>query len=76
MSDKTIIIKNTAVSGRVPTASMLTRGELALNVTDKTIHTKDNLGNVVKVGVTEEELNQVLTDMETAFQDAIDALNV
>lgn len=45
----TIITKNSSTSSAVPAAGDLTKGELAVNVTDKKLYTKDNSGTVVKV---------------------------
>lgn len=46
----TIITKNSSTASAVPSAGSLTKGELAVNVTDKKLYTKDNGGNVVVVG--------------------------
>lgn len=46
----TIITKNSSTASAVPSAGSLTQGELAVNVTDKKLYTKDNSGNVVVVG--------------------------
>lgn len=46
----TIITKNSSTASAVPSAGSLTQGELAVNVTDKKLYTKDNGGNVVVVG--------------------------
>lgn len=45
----TIIIKNSSTAAAVPAAGSLVKGELAVNVTDKKLYTKDNSGNVVLV---------------------------
>jgi hypothetical protein len=45
----TIIIKNSSTSSAVPVSGDLTKGELAVNVTDKKLYTKDNGGSVVKL---------------------------
>jgi len=45
----TIITKNSSTSSAVPASGDLTKGELAINVTDKKLYTKDNSGTVVKV---------------------------
>lgn len=44
-----IILYNSATAAAAPSASNLTQGELAVNVTDKKIYTKDSGGNVVTV---------------------------
>jgi hypothetical protein len=75
MSDfKTIILKHSSVPGNVPQSTDLEVGEMAINLTDKKLFTKDGTGSVVKLGVTEEELNAVVTDLEQAFTDAINSL--
>lgn len=45
----TLITKNSSTASAVPLAGDLTKGELAVNVTDKKVYTKDNGGNVVKL---------------------------
>jgi len=45
----TIITKNSSTASAVPAAGDLTKGELAVNVTDKKLYTKDNSATVVKV---------------------------
>ena len=46
----TIITKNSSTASSVPSAGSLVKGELAVNVTDKKLYTKDNGGSVVVVG--------------------------
>jgi len=43
----TIITKNSSTASAVPSAGSLTQGELAVNVTDKKLYTKDSGGTVV-----------------------------
>ena len=45
----TIITKNSSTASAVPAAGDLVKGELAVNVTDKKLYTKDNSATVVKV---------------------------
>jgi len=45
----TIITKNSSTASSAPVAGDLTKGELAVNVTDKKLYTKDNGGSVVKL---------------------------
>ena len=45
----TIITKNSSTAGAIPTAGVLTQGELAVNVTDKKLYTKDSGGAVVEI---------------------------
>lgn len=45
-----IQFKRTSTAGRLPTASMLAEGELAMNMVDKKLYTKDHLGNIISVG--------------------------
>jgi hypothetical protein len=39
-------IKRTTVSGRVPAANQVSEGELALNLADRRLYSKDHLGEV------------------------------
>lgn len=45
----TIITKNSSTASAVPGAGSLTQGELAVNVTDKKLYTKDSGGTVVEL---------------------------
>jgi hypothetical protein len=45
----TIITKNSSTASAVPSAGSLVQGELAVNVTDKKLFTKDSSGNVVVI---------------------------
>jgi hypothetical protein len=45
----TIITKNSSTASAIPAVGDLTKGELAVNVTDKKIYTKDNSAAVVKL---------------------------
>ena len=45
----TVITKNSSTASAVPAAGSLVQGELAVNVTDKKLYTKDSGGAVVKV---------------------------
>jgi hypothetical protein len=44
-----IIIYNSATASQVPSAVNLSQGELAINVTDKKLYTKDSGGNVILI---------------------------
>lgn len=46
----TIIIKNSTTSGSVPATGDVAVGELALNVEDRKMYTKNSGGSVVQVG--------------------------
>lgn len=46
----TLITKNSSTASAVPLAADLTQGELAVNVTDKKLYTKNSGGSVVQVG--------------------------
>lgn len=48
----TIITKNSSTAGAVPIAGDLVQGEIAVNVTDKKLYTKDSSGTVVEVSPT------------------------
>lgn len=43
----TIVVKNSSTASAVPGSGDLVQGELAVNVTDKKIYTKDSGGNIV-----------------------------
>jgi hypothetical protein len=43
----TIVTKNSSTASAAPTAGQLTQGELAVNVTDKKLYTKNSGGSVV-----------------------------
>jgi len=45
----TIITKNSSTASAVPPAGSLVQGELAINVTDKKVYTKDSGGSVQKI---------------------------
>lgn len=45
----TIVTKNSSTAAAVPSAGSLTQGELAVNVTDKKLYTKDSGGSVVEL---------------------------
>ena len=45
----TIITKNSSTASAVPSAGALVQGELAVNVTDKKLYTKDSGGTVVEL---------------------------
>ena len=53
----TIIIKNSSTTTAVPGAGDLVQGELAVNVTDKKLFTKDSGGSVVQLNANEVTLN-------------------
>ena len=46
----TIVTKNSSTASAVPSAGSLTQGELAVNVTDKRLYTKNASGTVVELG--------------------------
>jgi hypothetical protein len=65
----TIVIKNSSTGAAVPTVGQLQRGELAVNLVDKKIYTKDNTDAVVVLaepvslaGVVTETGTQTLTN--------------
>jgi hypothetical protein len=45
----TIVTKNSSTASAAPSAGSLTQGELAVNVTDKKLYTKDSGGTVVEL---------------------------
>jgi hypothetical protein len=46
-----IVTKNSSTAASVPTAGQLVQGELAVNVADKKLYTKDSGGTVVELGI-------------------------
>jgi hypothetical protein len=46
----TLITKNSSTASAVPLSADLTQGELAVNVTDKKLYTKNSGGTVVQIG--------------------------
>lgn len=46
----TIVIKNSVTTGAKPTTSDIVKGELAVNLIDKRIYTRDNSSNIIQVG--------------------------
>lgn len=59
----TIVTKNSSTASAVPSSGSLTQGELAVNVTDKKLYTKDSGGSVV-------ELTGARTDTVQSFTKA------
>jgi hypothetical protein len=57
----TIVTKNSSTASAAPVAGDLVQGELAVNVTDKKLYTKDSGGSVVKIvgGLGNQEKNAV-----------------
>ena len=45
-----IVIKNSTIGGKVPAAGDLVNAELALNLTDRKLYSKDAAGNVFEIG--------------------------
>ena len=45
----TIITKNSSTASAAPSTGDLVKGELAINVTDKKVYTKDNSAAIVKI---------------------------
>lgn len=45
----TIVIKNSSTASAIPASGDLVQGELAVNVTDKKIYTKDGSGTITKI---------------------------
>lgn len=84
----TIVTKNSSTASAVPSAGSLTQGELAVNVTDKKLYTKDSGGSVVEltglkssdigVSVQAYDVDTAKTDVTQSFTKAqrgtIDAL--
>lgn len=68
----TIVTKNSSTAAAVPSAGSLTQGELAVNVTDKKIYTKNASGTVVELGASGDVTlagTQTLTNKTIAYAD-------
>lgn len=74
MSNKIKSVITTNVANKVPTPEQLDNASLAVNTIDKKLYVKKN-NEVVRIGVTEEELNDLATALEDAFQQAIEQIN-
>ena len=57
MAHTKLIIKKSNVAGKIPLASQLEYGELALNVADKALYSKDSHGHVFQIGDDQEHIN-------------------
>lgn len=57
----TIITKNSSTANAVPSAGVLTQGELAVNVTDKKLYTKNSSGVVIEIAPTSVATANALT---------------
>lgn len=60
----TLVIKNSSVTGQVPSSADLVEAELAVNTADKKIFTKDAQGNVVEIGM---EVNSQTVEAALGF---------
>lgn len=73
----TIIIKNSATTTAVPLTGDLVQGELALNVTDKKIFTKNSGGTVVEIsGVKADEANSFTAGQRGAIATLTDGATI
>ena len=61
----TLITKNSSTAGAAPVAGDLVQGELAVNVTDKKLYTKDSGGAIVPVGAQLDANNPTAADTVT-----------
>ena len=68
-----ILTKKSSQSDAVPTGSDLFVGELAVNVTDKRLYTKDSAGDVVEIGTTP---TSITTDNVNATYAFVETLTV
>jgi len=50
MAGTTIKIKQSAIAGKVPEATLLAQGELALNTADQKLYSKDSTGYIFEIG--------------------------
>jgi hypothetical protein len=60
MATRNIIIKNSSVPSKVPTTDNINIAELAINLADKRIYTRDANDNIISLNVTPDELQAVL----------------
>jgi hypothetical protein len=67
----TIVTKNSSTASAAPSAGSLTQGELAVNVTDKKLYTKNASGSVVELTGAKTDVAQTFT---AAQRGAITAL--
>ena len=70
----TIITKNSSTAGDVPATSQLVQGELAVNVTDQKLYTKNSSGAVVSLVSSLDTNNPIGTGNVTLGSDAGDSL--
>ena len=70
----TIITKNSSTAGDVPATSELVQGELAVNVTDKKLYTKNSSGAVVSLVSSLDSNNSIGTGNVTLGSNAGDSL--
>jgi len=71
-----IIHKKSSVASRIPTASDLEVGEIALNLADKKIYTKDTNGDVIELATSSAAMNTykyTSTSSQTTFSGSDDA---
>lgn len=59
---KRIIIKNTNITGKKPDKDDLLVGELAINLKDRTIYSKDEFGNIIVMLGTDDGGNAIEQD--------------
>ena len=73
----TIITKNSNTATAIPSAGSLTQGELAVNVTDKKLFTKDAVGTVVEIsGVKADEANSFSAGQRGAIETLTDGATI
>jgi len=56
MANNVIQHKRSSIPARIPTANSLAVGELAINLADKKIYTKDGNGNVQQLNTAEDDV--------------------
>lgn len=72
-----IITKNSNTASAIPSAGSLTQGELAVNVTDKKLFTKDAVGTVVEIsGVKADEANSFSAGQRGAIATLTDGATI
>lgn len=67
-------MKRTSELGKIPSVDNVRPGELAINLNDRTIYTKDHQGSIVKLGGTDINLVDASTDGTSVVENATGTL--
>jgi hypothetical protein len=76
MTNANIVTKHTNVANTVPTPAILKVGELAINTEDLLIFTKKQNGDIVKLNVTEQQLNASVSTLMEAINLKVNILDI